>query len=117
MLFSSLINEMSGTSDEFIKNYNSGVLSLFNQTYMYVPNVIGAFLDVSFENNKKRNIKKIELDPDVLTNVCKNSGLLPIGCLLLEEYISLNDGTEEPSNSKKGCGVSQKVNYWVKLAE
>lgn len=85
---------------------------------MYTPNVIGILLDIILQHNKNRGLKKIDINPDILFTACKNSGLLSVGCLLLEEYINLNEDFDGPSNSKRGCAVGDKtVDYWVKLAE
>lgn len=117
LLFKGLMAETIN-SDNFVAAYNTGVESVLQQTHMFTPNVIGALLDIILQHNKNRYLKKIDINPDILFTACKNSGLLSVGCLLLEEYINLKDDYNGPSSSKRGCAIVNKtVDYWVKLAE
>lgn len=63
-----------------------------------------------------KNTNKIRIEPQLITYVCQESGLLSIGTLLLEEYINSLD--DQPSGSKKGigCEESTEITYWVNLA-
>lgn len=114
MLFQEILNGISSrieNNEEFLETISKSINHIFNSSTSFNPHLIGAMLDILLKNSNK-----LRIDPQLITYVCQESGLVSIGTLLLEEYINTLD--DQPSESKKGvgCEESTEIAYWVKLA-
>ncbi|KAB0800482.1 hypothetical protein PPYR_06222 [Photinus pyralis] len=113
-LFTSLITKIKkdqAESDEFSQSMNTGINNILNTSTQFATNTIGTFLDIALSFTDT-----MRFDPNIITTVSEESGLLSLGSLLLEEYLS--SSLEEAPASKKRRGVeSPQTNHWVKLAE
>ncbi|KAK5649276.1 hypothetical protein RI129_000305 [Pyrocoelia pectoralis] len=114
-LFTSLVTKMKKDNvkdDEFTQSIHSSINNIFNNSTQFATNTIGAFLDIALSYTDT-----IRLHPNIVTTVSEESGLLSIGSLLLEEYLS-SDLDEIVPPAKKSRGVeSHQTNHWVKLAK
>lgn len=112
MLFTGLVSETpTDEIKDFLSEIESYTTNFFSETQYFTPNFIGAFFDIylSYKNY-------IRIDPKVLVDVAKNSGLLSTASLLLEEYILSEDDSE--STTKKNSGDRSGIDrYWMCLAE
>ncbi|KAF5289822.1 hypothetical protein FQA39_LY14977 [Lamprigera yunnana] len=110
-LFTSLVTKLQDMKKETLENVQKSIYRILNDSTQFIPNTIGAFLDIALVFKKE-----IKFDPTIIANVSRESGLLSTGSLLLEEYL-LSD-LSEASSSKKVRGLeSVETCHWVKLAE
>ncbi|KAG5877906.1 hypothetical protein JTB14_011622 [Gonioctena quinquepunctata] len=95
----------------FLETVSTSIKHIFNSSTQFNPNLFSALLDILLKNKKN-----IPFEPQLISYVALESGLVSTGALLLEEYIiSLDD---LPGGSKRGVGQeSGETLYWVKLAE
>lgn len=109
-IFKGVANKIE--NDAFLKIVSNSIKEIFHNTNGYNNYLIAALLDILLEYKDK-----IQLDPNLITRVCQESGLISIGALLLEEYIMCYD--YDGPTTKKGLGSQNNVEtlYWVKLAE
>lgn len=91
---------------------SQSITHIFGSSTNFNPHLIGALLDVLLKNESK-----IRVEPELISYVCQESGLVSVGTLLLEQYILSLD--EHPTGSKKGSGSApdREIAHWVKLAE
>ncbi|KAJ8958549.1 hypothetical protein NQ314_006388 [Rhamnusium bicolor] len=99
-------------NDLFLQTVSDSIRFIFNNSTYFNSNLFSTLLDILL-----RNKDKIQFEPQLLSYVCQQSGLVSVGTLLLEEYLISYD--DQPSGSKKGTGTGENTEtvYWVKLAE
>lgn len=57
-------------------------------------------------------------DSTTIAKVSEESGLLSLGCLILEEYIiNTNSECTRQLKRKYGDDVDENLKYWIRLAE
>ena len=96
--------------DDFLRCILDSIVNILNSSTVYNNNVMGALLDIVLAHNQKMFI-----EPELVLKVCRHSGLMPIGSLILEEYLINSDWTPQYKLPRKHLN-DQEINCWVKLA-
>lgn len=114
-LFTSLVTKIQSENvedDSFTSSINIGIDNIFKRSIQFIPSTMGTFLDIvlTYKNY-------MQFEPNVIANVCENSGLFSVGCLILEEDI-VNSETSYNVSAKRGRGIENDDSInWIKLAE
>lgn len=111
-LFKGIIQKV-GKNDLFMQSILDSIQYIFHNSTSFNPNLVSTLLGILLMHKDKLHFGQ----PQLISYVCQQSGLLSIGTLLLEEYLICSD--DLPSSSKKGAGTEENKEtiYWVKLAE
>lgn len=111
-LFKAIVDKTS-SKDIFFATLKNSINTIFQNSVQFVPNVMGTFFDLILSNTEV-----MRLEPDILTEVCRSSGLISVGTLLLEDYLICGFYDEEsPAKKSKGNGFDVEQEHWAKLAE
>lgn len=104
-----LINKLEET---FLKNISESITNIFKNSKQFNTNLFRTLLDIILINKSK-----IRLAPEIIANVCEASGLISVGTLILEEYLSdIQDASAHGSKTPANTSNNPEINYLVKLA-
>ncbi|XP_059489779.1 DNA-dependent protein kinase catalytic subunit-like isoform X2 [Neocloeon triangulifer] len=101
----------SSQYESFLQELQQELKLIFENTTGCVPMLLSSIMEISFR-------VEFELNPNLIVDVCSVNSLAPLGCLLLEKYISVP--SSEPLSKKPRQDVvqtDQEKRKWLKLAE
>ncbi|XP_030758783.1 DNA-dependent protein kinase catalytic subunit-like [Sitophilus oryzae] len=111
VMFKVLMEKVEGNNRDFVDTLFNKIKYIFDNSTQLNANLFATLLDISLMSKDK-----FRLDPNSISTVCQQSGLISMGTLLLEEY--LMDLDDCPSTSKRGVMVQDpETVHWIKLAE
>ena len=90
---------------------------MLNKSELYSPHFIACLLEISL-----KNAKLFRLDLSSISTACLNSYQQPLGIILIEEYLilnELNDKIEQPSTKRlklEYCTDKDDL-LWIELAK
>ncbi|XP_021932903.1 DNA-dependent protein kinase catalytic subunit-like isoform X3 [Zootermopsis nevadensis] len=114
LLFEGLLEELHDEKNVYTKKVQEAMSSILSTTKDYTAMVMGTVMEIALHHGKY-----IVLQPEDIATASQASGLLAMGCLLLEENLILRDAISEdgPSKRSKTLEPSTEQNYWLILAD
>lgn len=110
--FDFAVNTATKDSGEFMSKMNEAINKIFGDSDIYDSGLMSALLDISMK------YESMCFHPNIITSVAQNSGLISMGCLILEEYLRRR-AFDEPSAKRMRTEsyINIEKMHWIRLAE